>query len=151
MNTQKIDRFEIYAAIIMALLTMTFFISKPVFADERCEHAHHWDKDKRAEFFQHRSEDLHNQLQLTETQEDDWKKFIEKVRPEDHAATADWSEISKLPAPERMEHLLAMKKERLERMEARVQAVKEFYTHLTTEQRQIFDSSFQFHRTDRHG
>jgi Spy/CpxP family protein refolding chaperone len=150
MKTLKIDRFETYAVILMALLTMTFFVAKPVFANESCEHGH-VDKDKRGEFFEKRSADLHDQLQLTETQEDSWKQFIAKVRPQENAAKTDWSEISKLPAPERMERMLAVRKERLERMETRVQAVKEFYTQLTTEQRQIFDASFQSHRSHRNG
>lgn len=150
MNVQKMDVSMSYAAIFLALLAMTFFICKPVFADNRCEHPY-CDKGKPTQSFERCSSDLHNQLQLTDLQEDDWIKFIQKMCPVDQSITVEGSGLSNLPAPERMERLLAIRKEGLERMEARAQAVKEFYMHLTTEQRQIFDASFQPDLADQHG
>jgi hypothetical protein len=153
MNTQAlakptIGKFEKYSVIAMVLVAFTgFVVAKPVFANEACQHGH-WDKAKRTEFFQKRTTELHDKLQLTATQEADWTTFIGKVRPDErpeHAATISREEIAKLPAPERMEKVLAFKEEKLKHMEARVQATKEFYSHLTTEQRQIFDASFQPH------
>jgi hypothetical protein len=149
MKVQRMDRSVSYAVIFAALLTMTFFICKPVFAGQRCEHA--YCDSKHTESFQRCSADFHNQLQLTDLQEDDWNRFIQKMCSVEDSAAADGSAQSSLPAPERMERLLAMRKDGLEKMQARAQAVKEFYTHLTTEQRQIFDASFQLDPADQHG
>ncbi len=152
MNTQRFSRLEKYSVIAMVVVVALagFIIAKPVFANEACQHGH-WDKAKRTEFFDKRTSALHDKLQLTATQEADWTTFLGKVRPTnehdlDHAAKASWSETAKLPAPERMEKVLAFQQARLQKMEARVEATKEFYSHLTTEQRQIFDASFQHHR-----
>jgi protein CpxP len=151
MNAQKVDRFEKYAVIIMALVAITFFIAKPVFANEACQHGH-WDKARHAEFFEKRKAELHDKLQLTASQEADWNAFMEKVKPVEHTDRASWAEIAKLPTPERLDRLLSMRQERLKRMEARVQATKEFYSHLTTEQQQIFDASMQHrHHTEDRG
>jgi hypothetical protein len=150
MNVQRMDGSVSYATIFLALLMLTVFICKPVFADDRCEQAY-CAQGKHTQSFERCSADLHNQLQLTDLQEDDWNRFIQKMCPVDQSLTADGSGVSSLPAPERMERLLAIRKEGLERMEARAQAVKEFYTHLTTEQRQIFDATFRPDPADQHG
>jgi len=146
MNTQRFSRLEKYSVIALVVVALAgFIVAKPVFANEACQHGH-WDKAKRTEFFDKRASALHDKLQLTSTQEADWTAFLGKIRPtDDQSARSSWSETAKLPAPERMEKMLAFKQARLQKMEARVEATKEFYSHLTTEQRQIFDASFQHH------
>jgi hypothetical protein len=145
MNTQRFSKVEKYSVIAMVLVALAgFVIAKPVFANEACQHGH-WNQAKRGEFFDKRTTALHDKLQLTATQETDWNTFISKVRPGERPAKASREEMAKLPTPERMEQRLAVRQEMLKKMEARVEATKEFYSHLTTEQRQIFDASFQPH------
>jgi acetoin utilization deacetylase AcuC-like enzyme len=145
MNTQRFSKVEKYSVIAMALVALAGFVmAKPVFANEACQHGH-WDQAKRGEFFDKRTSELHDKLQLTATQETDWNTFISKVRPGERPAKPSREEMAKLPTPERMEQRLAVRQEMLKQMEARVEATKEFYSHLTTEQRQIFDASFQPH------
>jgi hypothetical protein len=145
MNTQAINKLERYSVIAMVLVALAGFMAKPVFANESCQRGH-WDHAKRAEFFKKRETELHDKLQLTQTQEADWNTFIAKVTPGEHPAKASRDEMAKLPAPERMQQMLTMRQQMLQKMQARVDATKEFYSHLTTEQRQIFDESFQHHR-----
>lgn len=150
MKTQKFSSFKKYSVIAMSLLALGAVVAaKPVLANEGCQHGH-WDHadhaKNRAAFFEKRTTELHDKLQLTSTQEADWTTFLGKIRPaDDQSARGSWAETAKLPAPERMEKVLAFKQARLQKMEARVEATKEFYSHLTTEQRQIFDESFQHH------
>jgi Spy/CpxP family protein refolding chaperone len=65
----------------------------------------------------------------------------------------DWKEMSKLPTPDRLDHILARAKEREQRIEMRVQATKEFYGQLTPAQQKTFDASFQHrgHHKDHEG
>jgi Spy/CpxP family protein refolding chaperone len=89
---------------------------------------------------QYRAE-LQEKLKLTPQQEGAWKTFSEKMKPapwprRDRAPSAD------LPAPERMEQMLARMKEFESHMAERLAAVKEFYAVLTPEQRKVFDDQF---------
>jgi len=82
---------------------------------------------------------LHAKLKLTPDQEAAWTAFAGKMKPAD-AAKPDWSALSALPAPERMERMVAMMKEREGQMEGRLAALKEFYAVLTPEQQKVFDA-----------
>ncbi len=144
MNTHGLGRLQKYSVIAMVVAMAGFIIAKPVLANEACQHGH-WDKAERTGYFEKRSAALHDKLQLTTTQEADWTAFIARIRPSEHPVMASGDELAKLSTPDRMEQVLAIKQEMLKRMEARVEATKEFYSHLTAEQRQIFDASFQSH------
>lgn len=89
---------------------------------------------------------LHDALKLNPEQETAWKKFSEKAKPAEFRQRPDRSELAALHAPERMERMLAMMKERESRMTDRVAAVKEFYAVLTPEQQKLFDDQFSRHR-----
>jgi len=85
--------------------------------------------------------ELQEKLKLTPQQENAWKTFNEKMKPpawprRDRAQSTD------LPAPERMEQMLARMKEFESHMAERLAAVKEFYAVLTPEQRKVFDDQF---------
>lgn len=89
-----------------------------------------------------RQAQLHDKLQLTPGQEGAWNSFTEKMAPSPRPAGVDRAEMEKLPAPERMERMLAMMQEREKRMTARFASVKEFYAILTPEQQKIFNEEF---------
>lgn len=100
-----------------------------------------FNKEKSAERMQQRQARLHDQLKLGAEQESAWKTFTDKMKP----AGGDrpkHAELAGLKAPERMERMAAMMKQREGRMAERVAAVKEFYAVLTPEQQQVFDANF---------
>ena len=92
---------------------------------------------------------LHDELKLTPDQEAAWTAFVAKMAPPDAAGKPDWSALSALPAPERMEQMVSRMKEREAQMEQRLAALKEFYAVLTPEQQKLFDA--QNGRRGRHG
>jgi Spy/CpxP family protein refolding chaperone len=106
-------------------------------------HCHHggFDKEKSAEYMQKRQTRLHDQLKLSAEQEPAWKTFTEKLKPASGERPSH-EEFAGLKAPERMERMAALMKQREGRMAERVAAVKEFYAVLTPEQQQVFDANF---------
>lgn len=93
---------------------------------------------------------LHDKLRLTPAQEPAWNSFAEKMKPGTRPARPDRAELEKLPAPERMERMLAMMKEREKKMADRLAVVKEFYAVLTPEQQKTFNEEFGRRRHHRH-
>lgn len=86
---------------------------------------------------------LHDKLKLTGSQEAAWKTYTEAITPQagqrpDRAQRADWEKLS---APERMEKMLAMMKEREARMTVHLAAMKTFYATLSPLQQQIFNDN----------
>lgn len=94
---------------------------------------------KIAAFMEKRHAELHQKLNLSTEQEAAWKTFSEKMQavlPKDRSSR---EEMGKLSAPERMDKMLTMMKERGQHMETATAAIKEFYAVLTPEQRKQFD------------
>lgn len=107
------------------------------------EHCMRGDKGDRAERFEQRQAELHDQLKLTADQEAAWKTFTGKLTPP--PARPDREEVKKdlsLPAPARMEAMLERMKGRQQQMESNLAAVKAFYATLTPEQQKVFDDGF---------
>ena len=88
---------------------------------------------------------LHDQLKLTEAQEGAWQTFVKQMTPTAPPTRPDWSEWSSLPAPERMDKLLALMQARQNQLANRASAVKAFYKELTPEQQKIFNEQFVWH------
>lgn len=105
-----------------------------------CRHGG-FDKEKFTEHMQKRQARLHDQLKLSANQESAWKTFSEKTKPAPGEGPKH-EELAGLKAPERMERMAAMMKQREGRMVERVAAVKEFYAVLTPEQQKVFDANF---------
>lgn len=101
---------------------------------------------KFAEQIEKRQAQLHDKLKLTAEQEAAWKTFSEKMKPSGARDRPDLSGMESLHAPERMEKMLAVMKERESQMAGRVAAVKAFYAVLTPEQQKLFDEQFSKHR-----
>lgn len=98
--------------------------------------------ERMKERMEKRAAELHDKLKLNASQENAWRTYIGKMTPADMPAHPDRAELAKLPAPERMEKMHALMKEREKHMGERVTATKEFYAVLTPEQRKIFDEQF---------
>ena len=94
----------------------------------------------KARMAKHKAE-LHDKLKLTAAQEPAWKTFTDAMMPEAMPTRLDRAAMEKMTAPERMEKMLAMSKEREGKMETRLAALKTFYAALTPEQKKILDSS----------
>jgi hypothetical protein len=95
--------------------------------------------EKRAEA--HRAK-LHADLKLSADQESAWTTFVEKTKPEAPRERPDWTEISKLSTPDRLDKELSFAREGLNRMSARAAAIKTFYAKLTPDQQKTFDTEF---------
>lgn len=85
--------------------------------------------------------DLHDKLKLSAAQEPAWKTFTDAITPGAMPAHPDRAAMEKMTAPERMEKMLALSKERQVKMESRLAALKTFYAVLTPEQKKIVDAS----------
>jgi protein CpxP len=131
--------------LVFLALTSLVAISSITYAHDNhggCKQGH-WDKEKQGEFFQRHQKELHDKLALTSVQESAWNNFVAKTKPNEMHKKEDWTEMSKLTTPERLDRMLARTKEREQHVEKRVQATKEFYSQLTPNQQKTFDSSFQ--------
>ena len=94
-----------------------------------------------------RLETLKTDLKLNATQETAWTEWADKIkrdhkdREEKHKNVESWDS---LPAPDRMEKMLAFSKEHIVIQEERLAATKTFYATLSPEQRTTFDKEFNF-------
>jgi protein CpxP len=146
-------RVKYHAKQLIGAVLLALSVATPAFADHDCaRHGHdHWDSAKRTQMIEKFQARLHDQLKLTAAQEGNWKTFVEKTKPVEHDRKKEWSELEKLTTPERLDRLVAMHRERLDHMEARAKATKEFYASLTPEQQKTFDAnSLPFKHDDQH-
>jgi protein CpxP len=95
--------------------------------------------------------EMHDKLKLSAAQEPAWKTFTDAVTPGAMPVHPDRAAMEKLTAPERMEKMLALSKERQVKMETRLAALKTFYAVLTPEQKKIVDASHGHMRGRMHG
>ena len=90
--------------------------------------------------------DFKAKLKITPAQEGAWTTFAAAMKPsgEMMGKRPDRAEIEKLPLPERIDKMRAMRKEHMATMEAnmdkRDEAIKTFYAVLTPEQKKIADA-----------
>jgi hypothetical protein len=94
---------------------------------------------------------LHDKLKLSASQEAAWKTYIAAATPPAPPSRPDRAEWEKLSAPERMEKMLAMMKEREAHMATQLQAMKTFYATLSPLQQQIFNDNVGFRPRHGHG
>lgn len=114
---------------------------KPAFASGEPKKCDRWEGKE------NRLETLKSALKLTASQEAAWTEWVGKVKGDRQG----WEEKRKeheswesLPAPDRMEKMLAFSKEHIAKQEAVLAATKTFYATLSPEQRQAFDKGFRF-------
>jgi protein CpxP len=98
---------------------------------------------KWGEYFAKRQATLHDALKLSPAQEPAWAAYQAAIKP---AATgmglrgerAAWAGM---PAPERMEKMIALSKQHTAAMESQLVALKTFYAVLTPAQQKVFDEN----------
>lgn len=96
--------------------------------------------------------DKHNaalkaKLKLSAAQEPDWSSYVAAMKPpaDMMARQAQHAELAKLPTPERIDKMKALRNQHMAEMTAnmdkRGEATKTFYAALTPEQKKTFDST----------
>ncbi len=85
---------------------------------------------------------LHADLKLNADQEAAWSTFTDKTKPAPPPERPDWKQISQLSTPQRLDKELSFAREGVNRLSARVAAVKEFYAKLTPDQQKTFDAEY---------
>lgn len=94
---------------------------------------------------------LKAKLKLTPAQEGAWTTFMAAMKPPAAmmASRPDHAELSKLPTPERIDKMKALRAQRMGEMSAameqRGEAIKAFYAALTPEQQKVFDADTARH------
>lgn len=105
-----------------------------------------------AEFAAKRTTRLHDTLMITPAQENAFRTYVAAMKPQPKQAHGERASFRELSAPARMEQSIAMQKQRIAEMEARIPAVKAFYAVLTPAQKKVFDQQGMEHRGHRgHG
>jgi Spy/CpxP family protein refolding chaperone len=96
-------------------------------------------------------------LKLAPSQEGAWTAFTAAMKPAAgmEGKRPDRAEIEKLPLPERIDKMRALRKEHMTAMEAnmdkRDEAIKTFYAVLTPEQKKVADEEHRKLMSRRHG
>jgi Spy/CpxP family protein refolding chaperone len=86
-------------------------------------------------------------LKVTPAQESAWMTFTDAIKPAPRAPMAtSHAELSKLPTPERLDRMRALRTEHMAamtaRMDQRAEATKTFYAVLNADQKKVFDEQF---------
>lgn len=107
---------------------------------------------KRAEHMAKRQAELHDALKLSASQEQAWASFVASHKPAERMQRPDRAQWAGLSAPQRMEKMIEMHKQRTARMEERLAALNTFYATLSPEQKRVFDQqSMRHHGRGQHG
>lgn len=85
-------------------------------------------------------------LQIVPAQEGAWTAFTAAMQPPANWKRPDRAELERLPTPERIDRMHALRTERMARMDKRADATKVFYAALNPTQKGVFDLE-----TARHG
>jgi len=109
-------------------------------------------------FIEERMAELRKELKLTPAQEADWNAWsakIKEIREAKKQSRPDREAMKSLPAPERLEKMIAHSKAKTAHLEEALAATKTFYATLTPEQRKVFDDLTPFggraHKWKHHG
>lgn len=134
--------------IIAGALTASGFAAYAQSHDGMSGHMDHgrMDPAKMEQMVNQHLADFKTKLKITPAQEGAWTSFTTAMKPsgEMMGKRPDRAEIEKLPLPERIDKMRALRKEHMAAMEAymdkRDEAIKTFYAALTPEQRKIADA-----------
>ena len=101
--------------------------------------------------------DLKAKLKITAAQETAWTTYVATMKPPASVMTrsSEWAEITKLPTPERIDKMKALRNQRMTEMNATMdkhgEASKVLYVTLTPEQQKVFDAhAMQRHTREGH-
>ncbi|WP_041674912.1 Spy/CpxP family protein refolding chaperone [Ramlibacter tataouinensis] len=110
-------------------------------AQEQPRHGGRFDPAKRLERFEQRMTELKQKLQISGSQESAWTSFTNALRPQGKPQRPDREALARMATPDRIDHLRALRNERMAEMDRRGEATKAFYASLTTEQKKVFDEA----------
>lgn len=82
---------------------------------------------------------LKETLQIAPAQEGAWTAWTASMQPPANWTRPDRAELARLPAPERVDRLRALRTERNAMMDRRGEATKGFYAALNPVQKRVFD------------
>jgi protein CpxP len=82
---------------------------------------------------------LKETLQITPAQESAWATWTASRQPPANWKRPDRSELERLPTPERIDRMRALRTERAALMDRRGEATKAFYAVLNVTQKRVFD------------
>jgi protein CpxP len=80
-------------------------------------------------------------LQLTPAQEGAWNSYLAALKPSGNFHRHDRAEFARLPTPERIDRMRALRSERIAEMDRRGDATKTFYAALSPQQKKVFDDT----------
>lgn len=91
--------------------------------------------------------DMKAKLKITPAQEAAWTVYTDAIKPTPRTAkTSAYTEISKLPTPERLDRMRALHADHMAamttQMDQRADATKTFYAVLNDDQKKVFDEQF---------
>jgi periplasmic protein CpxP/Spy len=129
----------------------------PASTHGRGEHMRMRDPAKMQAMMAKRQADLKAKLKLTPAQEGAWTAFTAAMQPPAGWKPGDMqakhAELEKLPTPERIDKMQALRTERMTKMNAEMDkrgaATKSFYAALNAEQQKTFDAERHMHRGER--
>jgi hypothetical protein len=95
---------------------------------------------KMAQYMAQRAAKLHADLGITSAQESAWSAFVASMKPAAGSQHLDRAAFASLSAPQRMQKMIDLQKQRTSMMEQRLTALNTFYSVLSAQQKQIFDT-----------
>ena len=95
---------------------------------------------KMAEFRAKREAKLHSDLGITSAQEAAWASFVASMTPPARTQHMDRAAWAGLTAPQRAQKMIELEQQRLTMQQQRLSALNSFYSVLSPQQKQIFDS-----------
>jgi protein CpxP len=93
------------------------------------------------EHFAKRQAKLHDALKLSAAQEPAWAAYQAAIKPAAMGMDRDRAAWASMPAPARMEKMIAMAKQHTAAMESHLAALNTFYAVLTPAQKKVFDEN----------
>jgi protein CpxP len=88
-----------------------------------------------------RLERFKQKLQLTPAQEGAWNSYLAALKPSGKLQRHDRAEFARLPTPERIDRMRAVRAQRIAEMDRRGDATKTFYAALSPQQKKVFDDA----------
>lgn len=135
--------------LVAGVLSTTAFTAFSQSGPAMMEHGmRHMDPAKMDQRVARHMTDLKAKLKITASQEGAWTTFTNAMKPSGDMAAmgqrTDMAELEKLPMPQRMDKMRALRKERMTAMDAsmdkREDAAKALYAVLTPEQQKVADA-----------
>ena len=137
---------QIATAAVLAALSLGAFAQTPPPAAPgapaaQAQQGKRFDPAKFQERVAKRQAELKQKLQLTAAQEPAWATWTNAMKPTGNLQRPDRDAIAKLSTPDRIDHMRALRNQRIAEMDRRADATKAFYAALTPDQKKTFDAA----------